>query len=122
MFQGTLPQACIKIVSKLVQEWNVKRIYVGCSGNFTIERSISKVVKCPITSNDVTIYSAYIGQFLCGQPLDGLAIREEPGGKYQVFQPYMGTDIDKVATLLIASDMLTYDQPGMYYQRMWTSL
>lgn len=119
MFQGTLPQSCIKIVSKLVQEWKTKRIYVGCSGNFTIERSISKVVDCPITSNDVTIYSSYIGQYFAGKPLDGLMVREEFAEKYKVFEPYMNTDTEKVATMLLAADMLTYDAPGMYFERMY---
>lgn len=119
MFQGTLPQSCIKIVSKLVQEWKTDRIYVGCSGNFTIERSISKVTKCPITSNDVTIYSSYIGEFFAGHSLDGLQIRSEFAQKYKLFGQYMETDIDKVATLLLAADMLTYDKPGVYYERMY---
>ncbi len=119
MFQGTLPQSCIKIVGKLVEEWNVDRIYVGCSGNFTIERSISKITKCPITSNDVTIYSSYIGQFFAGQSLDGLKIREEFTGKYKLFSKYMDTDVDKIATMLIAADMLTYDRKGIYFERMY---
>jgi len=119
MFQGTLPQSCIKIVGKLVEEWNVDRIYVGCSGNFTIERSISKITKCPITSNDVTIYSSYIGQFFAGQSLDGLRIREEFTGKYKLFSKYMDTDVDKIATMLIAADMLSYDRKGIYFERMY---
>lgn len=40
MFQGTLPQSVVRIVGKIVKEWNTKRIYVGCSGNFTIERNL----------------------------------------------------------------------------------
>ena len=119
MFQGTLPNAVLKIVGEMVKEWNVDRIYVGCSGNFIIERSISRFVGCPITSNDVTIYSGYIGRYLAGEQLKDLSIREEFKGKYKVFDKYMKTDTDKIAMLIIASDMLTYDRPGLYYQRMW---
>ena len=64
MFQGTLPHKAIKIIGNIVKEWDCERIYVGCSGNFTIERSISELVNCKITSNDVTIYSSNIGRYL----------------------------------------------------------
>lgn len=119
MFQGTLPQPVVKMIGKVVKEWNTKRIYVGCSGNFTIERSISGVTDCPITSNDVTVYSSYIGKWLAGESLDGLQIRDEFKGRYKVFDGYMETDIDRVATMIIASDMLAYDKSGIYYQRMY---
>lgn len=118
MFQGTLPQSVVKIVGKIVKEWDTKRIYVGCSGNFTIERSISGLVKCPITSNDVTIYSSYIGKYFAGEKLD-FGIKTEFAEKYKIFTDYMETDADKIATLIIASDMLTYDKPGVYFQRMY---
>lgn len=121
MFQGTLPQSVVKIVGKIVKEWNTQRIYVGCSGNFTIERSISGLVQCPITSNDVTIYSSYIGKYFAGEKLDGLNIRTEFVEKYKIFADYMETDVDKIATLIIASDMLSYDKPGAYFQRMYNA-
>lgn len=119
MFQGTLPQPVVRIIGKIVKEWDTKRIYVGCSGNFTIERSISSLISCPITSNDVTIYSSYIGKFFAGESLKNLQIKEEFVGKYRIFNGYMDTDADKVATLIIASDMLSYDKPGEYFQRMY---
>lgn len=119
MFQGTLPQPVVRIIGKIVKEWDTKRIYVGCSGNFTIERSISGLISCPITSNDVTIYSSYIGKFFAGESLKNLQIKEEFVGKYRIFNGYMDTDADKIATLIIASDMLSYDKPGEYFQRMY---
>lgn len=119
MFQGTLPQSVVRIVGKIVKEWNTKRIYVGCSGNFTIERSISSLIKCPITSNDVTIYSSYIGKWFAGEKLDGLQVHTEFAEKYKVFNGYMDTDVDRIATMIIASDMLSYDKPGIYFRRMY---
>lgn len=110
------------MVGKIVKEWDTKRIYVGCSGNFTIERSISNLISCPITSNDVTIYSSYIGKFFAGESLDGLQIKDEFAGRYQIFNGYMGTDVGKVATLIIASDMLSYDKRGEYFQRMYGAI
>lgn len=119
MFQGTLPQKAIKIVGNIVKEWNCDRIYVGCSGNFTIERSISDLVSCGITSNDVTIYSSYIGKFLAGESLEGLKIKEEYDGSCMFLKDYMKSDVEKVATLILAGDILNYDGvDNMYCKRM----
>lgn len=109
MFKGTLPSKGVMIVSNIVKDWNCKRIFVGCSGNFTIERTISSVINCPITSNDVTIYSSYIGRFLAGEALDDLQIRDDYEGSCQYFREYMNSDVEKIATLILASDVCEYD-------------
>lgn len=122
MFQGTMPSAALKIVNKIVSEWDCERIYVGCSGNFTIERSISNVVKCPITSNDVTIYSSYLGKFFAGESIEELHVKEELFEKYGFFEEFMEDDADKIATLLLAADMLQYAGSDLLYsQRMYSA-
>lgn len=108
MFQGTLPHNAIKIIGNIVKEWKVDRIYVGCSGNFTIERSISSLLDCKITSNDVTIYSSNIGKYFSGQSLDELRIKEDYDGKCNFLREYMNNDTEKVATMMLASDILPY--------------
>lgn len=119
MFQGTLTNQVIKVIGNIVKEWNVKRIYVGCSGNYTIERSISRIINCPITSNDVNIYSSYIGKWFAGENISELHIKEGLEEKYNIFSKYMKTDVDKIATLMIASDMLSNDKDGAYFERMY---
>lgn len=119
MFQGTIPQSVLKIITKVVKEWDTKRIYVGCSGNYTIERGISSVVKCPITSNDVTIYSSYIGKWFAGESLSELKIKTDFAQRYKMFAEKMETDTERIATLILASDILAYDKQGTYYERMY---
>lgn len=119
MFQGTLPHKAINIIGNIVKEWNVDRVYVGCSGNFTIERSISSLLNCKITSNDVTIYSSNIGKYFSGQSLDELCIKEEYDGECNFLRDYMNNDTEKVATMMLASDILPYSfGNNMYCKRM----
>ena len=108
MFQGTLPSKAIKIIGNIVKEWNVERVYVGCSGNFTIERSISSLLDCKITSNDVTIYSSYIGKYFAGQSLEALKIKDGYDGQCNFLRDYMKNDTEKVATMILAADILPY--------------
>lgn len=121
MFQGTLPHKAIKIIGNVVKEWSCNRIYIGCSGNFTIERSISELVACPITSNDVTIYSSNIGKYFAGEELGELKIKEGYNGDCNFLKDYMNNDTEKVATMILASDILPYSSEyanNKYAERM----
>lgn len=121
MFQGTVPHQALRLLATVVKEWNCKRIFVGCSGNFTIERAISKIVSCPIISNDVTIYSCYIGEYLSGKSVDDLKVKEDYQGYCSYFRDYMKDDVSKVATLILATDILGYEnQDNLYAKRMLT--
>lgn len=119
MFQGTLPQKAIKIIGNIVKEWSVPRVYVGCSGNFTIERAISNLLECKITSNDVTIYSSYIGKYFSKEGLSELKVKSDYDGECNFLKDYMNNDTEKVATLMMASDILPLDGiNNKYCQRM----
>ena len=121
MFQGTIPTKTLKIINEVVKEWKVKRIFIGCSGNFTIERAISNVVDCNLISNDVTIYSSYIGKYLAGESLDSLQMKDEYDGDCNFLRDYMSDDVSKIATLILASDVLPYDSmygSNVYSKRM----
>lgn len=43
MFHGSLPDSVQRIMGGNVRNWNCGNIYVGCSGNFTIERMLKGV-------------------------------------------------------------------------------
>lgn len=120
MFQGTLPANAMKAVGNIIKDWDCERIVVGCSGNFTIERAISNFdnVKA-ITSNDVTIYSGYLGKYFAGEELEELVVKDEYEGHCQWFRDYMNTPLEKIATLILASDVVAYDSDKLlYYKRM----
>lgn len=39
MFHGSLPDSVQQIMGDCIRDWKCTDIYVGCSGNFTIERT-----------------------------------------------------------------------------------
>lgn len=123
MFQGMLPPQTFKVISTIVKEWDVNRIYIGCSGNFTIERTIGAVTNAPITGNDVTIYSSYLGMYFAGNDLGELKIKEDYDGELNYLRDYMNSDVEKVATMMIAADIIPFDSdsgnaPSAYSKRM----
>jgi hypothetical protein len=75
VFQGTIPPEARSMIRALAGGWSTPDIYVGCSGNFTIERSLSDL-DVRLHSNDVSIYSCTLGRYLAGQPL-GVRLKEE---------------------------------------------
>lgn len=63
MFYGSVPAEAQAIMNKIVKEWDVSDIYVGCSGNFTLEKFIGPLGKFRLHSNDVTMYSQCLGAY-----------------------------------------------------------
>lgn len=63
MFYGSVPAEAQAIMNKIVKTWDVSDVYVGCSGNFTLERFIGPMEKFRLHSNDVTMYSRCLGAY-----------------------------------------------------------
>lgn len=47
MFYGSVPAEAQAIMNKIVKAWDVTDIYVGCSGNFTLEKFIGPLGQVP---------------------------------------------------------------------------
>lgn len=41
MFLGSIPTDLRKIISEYVKDWQCSDVYVGCSGNLTVERVLA---------------------------------------------------------------------------------
>ena len=72
MFHGSLPDSVQQIMGDCIRDWKCTDIYVGCSGNFTIERMLKSVTNARLHGNDVTIYSCLLGR-------TSQALRSMPG-------------------------------------------
>jgi hypothetical protein len=119
MFQGSIPASGLKVMANVIKDWKCEKIYVGCSGNFTVERCISKFFEGTILSNDVTIYSANLGKYFAGEELVDFEVREDYEGYCQYFRDYMNTDTEKMATMILATDILPYEKKNIpYFKRM----
>ena len=61
MFQGSIPASLRAVVHEAARGWGASTVHVGCSGNFTVERTLWDIgVKCH--GNDVSIYTCALGE------------------------------------------------------------
>jgi hypothetical protein len=118
MFQGSLPPPVLSILCDHVKHWSCQDVYIGCSGNFTIERTLAGLERFALHSNDVTIYSSVIGAHLAGTPYT-LAIREEMVEPFGWLAEYLQDPADTVATLMLATRLLEgLGKTTPYHRRM----
>jgi hypothetical protein len=68
MFHGSIPAEMRRIIAELLVPHRTQAAYVGCSGNFTIERVLWELGYREIRGNDVQLYSCAIGHLLAGKP------------------------------------------------------
>ena len=119
MFYGSIPADLRSIVYEHASLWPARDVFVGCSGNFTIERVLHTLPgERRVHGNDVQAYSSAIGWWLSGQPLP-LAIRGEHRDELGWLEHYLATDTDVLATLMLGTRFLPYvGRSGVYYARM----
>lgn len=102
MFRGSLPSDVQAIMASAVKTWEVAEIFVGCSGNFTIERALASCGDYTLNGNDVTIYSSVAGAFLSQQDFP-LEIKDQ---RFDWLGPYIQTPEGKVATIFLSSRLV----------------
>ena len=119
MFYGSVPAEAQAIMNKIVKAWDVTDIYVGCSGNFTLEKFIGPMEKFRLHSNDVTMYSQCLGAHFMREHIP-LELSEEGLEMFPWLPEYMKTDIDKLATMMLCSRIVAYTDKGEnpYYKMM----
>ena len=119
MFYGSLPPKAQQILCKIVKQWDVKDIYIGCSGNFTIERCLKNITSARLHSNDVTIYSCLLGRYFTGQDLN-IKLKADYNGVLKFVEKYLDGGAGTVAAIQLLSKMSTYikTKSNPYYDRM----
>ncbi|MFF1967090.1 hypothetical protein ACFVW5_26375 [Streptomyces sp. NPDC058232] len=120
MFHGSIPAPLRSIIYEHAGTWPGKDIYVGCSGNFTIERVLSSRFGAErrVHGNDITAYSCALGWYLAGEPLE-YTLREEYEDSLGWLHPYLEDRTDLLATLMLGTRFLQYvGKEGPYYRRM----
>ena len=92
-------------------------VYVGCSGNFSVEQILSRYApQATIRGNDVSLYSSVLGAYLAGQTFD-LTVREEA---YQWLTPYLDDGEAKAATVMVLMEALKYEKADNFFkERHW---
>jgi hypothetical protein len=106
------------IISETVKDWGCTDIYVGCSGNFTVERVLSEIGKFNLHSNDVTLYSSMLGGYAAGKPIK-IGLNEEHLDQFGWLEPHIKDPADAVATIMLATRfMIVVGKHNSYYNRL----
>ncbi|GAA3027424.1 hypothetical protein [Streptosporangium longisporum] len=120
MFHGSIPSAMRSIVYEHAGTWPDQDIYVGCSGNFTLERVLHSRFGSnrAVHGNDIQAYSCALGWWLSGRPLP-FTLREEHDEDLGWLRPYLDDPTDILATLMLGTRFLQWvGKEGAYYRRM----
>lgn len=99
MFHGSVPAQMRGFVSETVSSWNTSDLWVGCSGNFTLERCLPDYAH---HGNDVTLYSSVLGWWASGSDIP---VTLKPDSEEQLgwLAPYLVDRDDLLATVLLAT-------------------
>lgn len=105
MFHGSIPADMRSIVRETAKRWdNATDIWVGCSGNFTVERTIMTTGK-RIHSNDVTAYPVALGHWFQNREVP-FSLKEEHREELAWLEPYLETHIGTMASLMLGTQFL----------------
>lgn len=131
MFRGSIPPSVAAHVAEQTATWTSEQLWVGCSGNFTIERTLTGAGRAfELHSCDLTLYSSMIGSYFApGMDLQ-VEIAEEYVERYGWLADGLEDRAERLATVMLASRLvagLGKDNP--YYlriedafQRQWPQL
>ncbi|MDD5641073.1 MAG: hypothetical protein PHX53_05445 [Syntrophales bacterium] len=92
-------------------------VYVGCSGNFTVEQILSRYApQASIRGNDVSLYSSALGAYLAGQNFE-MNIREE---SFKWLEPYLTDEEARAAAVMVLLETLKYEKAdNVFKARHW---
>ena len=115
MFLDAINHDVKAILNELSRECGDTDFFVCSSGDFVVERILSKNNFKNIYGNDVSICSCFIGNYLVGKSMPIEIINPD----YKWLSNYLNSDIDKIATLLICSEYFKYtDKDSLYFKRI----
>lgn len=118
MFRGSVPADLQRIIFETTRAWDkTQDLYIGCSGNLTIERVVAPLGK-RLHGNDVLMYSTALGRYFSGQPL-GMELNETA----LEWAPFLGsrfeTEAEKTATIQLSSRIaIGLNKNNVYYDRL----
>jgi hypothetical protein len=116
-FVGSINAETRKWLGNNGAAFNGRQVYVGCSGNFTVEQLLSRYApKARIWGNDVSIYSSALGAYLANQPFE-LSVKED---EYKWLEAYLEDVEGKAAALMVLLEALKYENTNNAFKaRHW---
>lgn len=123
MFKGTIPQDVRRIMHQVVKDWPCTDVYVGCSGNFTVERVLDPLKRFALHGNDVSLYTSALGAYFAGDPVNVSPHPDAPE-ELRWATALMDGRVEKVASVMLATSLMDAMSPtgemrlNKYYERL----
>ena len=116
-FIGSINAETRKWLGNKGHAFDGRKVYVGCSGAFTVEQIISRYApKARMWGNDVSLYSSALGAYLANQSFR-LEVQEE---KFAWIEPYLADEEAKAAAVMVLFEVLKYEKANnLFKQRHW---
>lgn len=115
MFLGSINSELRSILAEMAPKWKGLPVYVGCSGNFTVERILALAGVKEIHGNDVSLYSCMLGRYLAGEPTP---VRLKVADMEWV-EPFLDAPVNAIAAVMLLQRMMEfYGRNTPYHHRM----
>lgn len=137
-FLGTTPKSALDMICARVEKWPVQDIFVGCSGNFTIERAIHKAYpgRFRLHSCDINLYSYALGALFAGHTPIKISLKPEYRETFGILETTLSTPLDIAATVMLSMKVANvlssrtgkvvvnryYESLVEHYQQRWKIL
>lgn len=115
MFVGSTPPEVRLLLQDLISGSKKKEVFVGCSGNFTVDKIMSKM-GFNVHSNDVCLYSKLVADVLLGTETEVKVVNEE---LIDVFNAWPESKYKKLVQVMFAIRLSDYDQRKNDYQKQF---
>lgn len=118
MFHGTVPGPLRGIMHEHAREWpEGADVYVGCSGNYTIERVLHPL-GYRVHSNDVQGYSSALGFWFAEQQVP-FTLKEEAAAELPWLEQYLDGGAGTLAVIMLGTRFFDFvGKKGPYFRRM----
>lgn len=104
------------MLAELAPKWRGRAVFVGCSGNMTVERILAREGVTDLHGNDVSLYSCVVGSYLAGLECP---VSLKPDAGYDWMAPYLIPGPSLIAHLLLAMEYAKYiGRSEPYHRRM----
>ena len=114
LFIGSINPDTRILIQSLIPEFEGLPVYVGCSGNFTVERLLASKGVTNITSNDVSLYSSAVGNYVMNRKMR-IGIKDK---EFEWLDEYLKDGLSQIATLLLCTEYFKFvDKEQPYYKR-----
>jgi len=115
MFIGSINEDLRAVLAEMAKDWKQRQVWIGCSGNFTVERVLLRAGVTHLHSNDVSLYSCALGNYLTGTTMR----MDVASPEFAWLGEYVDTPLRQIAALLLCTEMFKFTgRDEIFHRRM----